>query len=461
MRKNFLLNCVTVCFILILNFDVLAQQQCDQAPPAGSALIIYNSAYPSQYDFSLPSMQVFRAALSGDISHIQNLPNFPANPIQGGIPLIDPPLLSVNILDVTNVGMERNLREKFYRRGNAIIDGMPFLGDVFDEFYDEGNPLAYWSQVYDLRFIHQDWDANLQRNSVITTTGQRNDLEYFRQFMRDGGSLYVQTIRSAHETRSRSVESVIRALTLDNYDRTRGNAGRNVSGANIRFNSTAEAEYFATCWNNLTTLQQQHPMTWIQAGGYILGASDHAIPLVTDETNRAMMMMWNRNGLAPDVQNGRLVVGFAITAWGDHFGPGSDGATGRVTRTTMAVIQNLYGRMSMPDRYSLAKRFVEPDIGLGEEGNLEITIRNPNTFPILGNVTGDIIDTLSKCLVFIEGSSRVGGVAVAPRMPIPLTADGRQILIWSADNINVPARGNLLIEFRYRAIGLPPSCENQ
>ena len=455
----------------------------------GSALILYNSHRSvsrdpidqRQFDHSIPAMQIFRAALQQERSYLLNTE--PLLPFGQGlttdanvIPPINPRLTMVTVLDVTNRGIDTDLRAW----ANANLSGREL--QIFNELYNAGNPLSYWSQVYDLRYIQEFWLEGAQNRtnlSEITTSGnivngvERNDLAYFRAFMLDGGGIYIQAADSAFETRNTSITATINALTRNNVSRSWGDASGRIGAApptyarpesstpagnvstNFWFNNNAIAENFATDFNDLNALQVTHPMRWVRVGGVAHAQLDHAIPLVSvgSETGRAVKVFWDRNGLQEEYQNGRLIVSYGITAFRDHEDGNGEHQTRqgwtRATRTTLAMVQNLYDLMSGTQRYTISKSFVQPDRSVGDEGTIRISVRNPNNYPF--ELTGGIRDELSTCLRYIQGSSTSSFVNIdGNSSPAAITEQHNgQNLHWTP-NTAIPLRSDWVIEFRYR-----------
>ena len=464
-------------FVLITSLLILfAVNICMSAPQnPGSALILYNShrslaADQRQFDHSISTMLVFRAALSGDRSFLQNPPEqLPFGPgLQGSdvIPPIDPPLRNVDVLDVRHRqgGIDADLRAW----ANTNLSGIE--RQIFDELYDAGNPLSYWSQVYDLRYIQEFWNEGAQNYtplSVITTTGARSDLEYFRAFMRNGGGLYIQAADSAFVERNRSISTTVNALTRNNVNISNwGNANILIGtprqgifteqADNFWFNNSDRADNFARGFNDLAALQQQYPMRWVRVGGVRHADLGHAIPLVSagSETGRAVKVFWDSDGLQEEYRNGRLIISYGTTAFRDHEdGNGiyqtRQGWT-RTTRTTLALIQNLYALMSeKTQRYTITKRFLEEERQVGEIGTVRISVRNPNNYPF--ELTGGITDDLASCLSYIPGSSRFAFIDFEGNATSATATEqhnGKR-LHW-IPNEPIPARSDWIIEFQYR-----------
>jgi hypothetical protein len=458
----------------------------------GSALIIYNSQRSvtrdqRQFDHSIPAMLIFRAALDSNHRGMQflqhnhpdlagidlgDLPFTGSEMITQGIPPIEWPLTMVDVLDVRHRqgGIDTDLRAW----ANNNLSGRN--RQIFDELYEAGNPLSYWSQVYDLRYIQEFWDTGQPSNtplSVITTTGPRSDLAYFRALLRDGGGLYIQAADSAFADRNISITTTINALTRNNVGRAWGNASGRIGTAppsypggsesttpsgnastTFWFNNSRQSEHFATDFNNLDTLQRQFPMRWVRIGGVHRDSLQHAIPLVrVGETGRVVKMFWDRDGLEEDYQNGRLIVSYAITAFRDHEdGSGAhqsrQGWT-RTSRTTLAMVQNLYDLMSGTQRYTLSKSFVPDERGIGDTGTVRIAIRNPNLYPFLINA---ITDELSSCLRFTRDirHSFIDMEGNVTPTTASQTQNGRT-LRWelTGNDGHIPLRSDWVIEFEY------------
>ena len=239
---------MALCLVLVANVWAF------EAPKnPGSALILYNSRRSSapeqrEFDHSIPTMQIFRAALDDENVWRNHLtvefhPNLRTHLTAVGRTAINPPLVRVTALDVDTLGIDRALRTF----GSGLIGRERA---IFDELYNQGNPLSYWSQVYDLRYIQEFWNPiNLDNTfmSVITQpcrptcsgnnhyytynrpgpnwTGTvatrycrndgKSDLEYFRAFLRDGGGIYIQAASANYVERNQSLAYTIRALTED------------------------------------------------------------------------------------------------------------------------------------------------------------------------------------------------------------------------------------------------------
>jgi hypothetical protein len=244
--------------------------------------------------------------------------------------------------------------------------------------------------------------------------------------------------------------------------------------SNFWFNPNLKAEYFATDWNKLDDDQSNNPMRWVRAGGISQSNIGNATPLVSaGENGRAMIAFWDKIGLDENYNNGRLVVSYAITAWRDHHdGDRKDPQTGNyvqnrqgdaiVTRTTAALVQNLYDLMSGTTRYNITKKFENEETNVGGRGKLFITVRNPNTAPF--SSFEEIFDTLHCRLKyigptkfsFINEDGSIANTTENAAVDIK-TVGNRQRLAWTPDK-EIPRRGNWVIEFTYE-VNPPSACE--
>jgi hypothetical protein len=181
-------------------------------------------------------------------------------------------------------------------------------------------------------------------------------------------------------------------------------------------------------------------MTWVMAGGY---PTDEVKPghSLIKSGNLSVIICWGTKEMDPEIGNGRLIVSFDINAWGDY-------AEGRISRTTMAVIQNIYDLMSGTKQYGLLKSFSQdgtiPELEDGKEGTCYITIKNNAVYPIEVSA----LDTLSKCFEFVPS----GGDA--PNKITP--SGGKTILEWNG--IKLDGRQSKTIKFNYKVKYNPP-CE--
>jgi len=476
---------LALSFILINTGVIFSDLEPGAPRNPGSALIIYNgerSVVPDQeqFDHSIPAMLIFRAALERNgIRFLNDAPaNLPFGNFNGGMagqgrPDIDPALERVTVLDIRHRqgGIDTDLRAW----ANANLSGRE--RQIFDELYEAGNPLSFWSQVYDLRYIQVFWNVEGRPNhtplSVITTTGPRSDLAYFRALLRDGGGLYIQAADSAFADRNISITTTINALTRNNVGRSWGNASGRIGDAppsyprreestpsgntstTFWFNDSLRAEHFATDFNDLNALQQQFPMRWVRVGGVHRDSLQHAIPLVrVGETGRVVKMFWDSDGLEEDYQNGRLIVSYAITAFRDHEDGNGDYQTRqgwtRTSRTTLAMVQNLYDLMSGTRRYTLSKSFVPDERGIADTGMVRIAVRNPNNFPFLINA---ITDTLSSCLRFTRDVRHffIDNMDGNERPTTARQTQDGQTLRWelTGNDGHIPEISDWVIEFEY------------
>jgi len=408
-------------------------------------------------------MRIFGAALSGDdrflddsrfsglvTAHpdLQGL-NLAGLPFEGsqmvaqGIPTIDPALTMINILNIREQGIAPNLR----RWANANLRGRDL--EIFNELWEAGNPLSFWSQVYDLRYVQMFWNFNANTDLSVITAG---DIEYFRQFLRDGGGLYIQAAYANFVERNESTIRAINRLTRNNINAQWGQADEAVE--NFWFNPSIDAENFATDFNNLRTLQNTRPMRWVRAGGVSRQNLQRAIPLISNggEQGRAVKVFWNSDGLAeyePGIpKNGRIILSFSVSGFRDH--NDASGGQGRTitSQTTLATVQNLYDLMSGTRRYTIAKSFDPEELKVSERGKVRIVVRNPNNYPF---AIGKITDELSPCLrfesnlpsFFIDNEN----TNITPAQFN--TNHNGQRLEWELNGL-IPARSDWVIEFEFR-----------
>ncbi|MDR0304713.1 MAG: hypothetical protein LBH98_08125 [Chitinispirillales bacterium] len=414
---------------------------CGEAPKEpGAALIIYNGAGMG-LEFSNPAMQTFRAALSGDERHITYSTHENGNLVYDktdGIPKIDPPLTLVDTLNVTVQGMDSDLKKTFYGKD-----------PLFDSLYDAGNPLTYWSQVYDLRF--RNILAGGAEASITTNLNQKtSDASYFRVFLQSGGALYLQTVRGEFTTRNAGVEFVIKNFTLDkNYTNTK-NPISSPDGGNFSFTDNYD---FKCNFNDLKDENDKHPMNWAMPGGYPSGEIVHGKPLAKNLTaNSDVIVAWKTGEMDPIIGNGILIVGWAITAWGPQ---SSGGNSSVISRATFATIQNIYALMTQTAMYSINKSFSQDGSIIekedGETGTCYITLKNNAIYKV-----GPIVvrDTLSKCLEYIDKSDD----KYDPKPYVTYLPSGKTELIWT-DLVLPNNRGVLPLQFDYKVKFTPPCSD--
>ncbi|MCL2845727.1 MAG: hypothetical protein FWE23_09830 [Chitinivibrionia bacterium] len=474
---------LVLSFLLSINVwaDIDTPERCHphRVPCApqnpGSALILFNSQRSTdntnrQWDHSIPMMRIFGAALTRDDRFLDDarfsqlfdehpdlrgvdlghLPFTGSQMIAQGIPQIDPELTMINVLDIRQQGISPNLR----RWADANLRGRDL--EIFNELWVAGNPLSFWSQVYDLRYVQMHWIYNANTDLSVITTNEndpRSDLNYFKAHLRDGGGLYIQAAYAEYIHRNRGTIAVVNALTRNNINDQWGNVDEAV--VNFWFNNDIRAENFATDFNNLDSLQRQPGMAmrWIRSGGVRHQDLQYAIPLIRNgEQGRAVKMFWDKSGLRDEYENGRFILSFSVSGFRDHPDVGSQGNT-ITSKTTLATVQNLYDLMSGTQRYTISKRFEHEERGLGETGRVYITVRNPNNFPFQ---IGDIWDDLSSCLRFTGNASYAfirheDGFRTETTATITQTQNGQR-LTWrlTGENGHIPARSDWVIEFEYR-----------
>jgi len=150
----------------------------------------------------------------------------------------------------------------------------------------------------------------------------------------------------------------------------------------------------------------------------------------------------------PEIGNGLLVVSWAITAWGPQ---SSGGNISKITKTTFAVIQNIYKLMSGTAMFNVNKSFSKDSstvqIEKDQIGTCYITLKNNAIYPIEGF---SIADTLSRCFEYLYKS---GGLYE----PIPTISQigGKTILNWSGI-VLPPDRGSITVQFDYKVNYNPP-----
>ncbi|MCL1946053.1 MAG: hypothetical protein FWF51_02720 [Chitinivibrionia bacterium] len=417
------------CFILLLCFivNILADVDPTFTAPteAGSALILYNAMGYNGYEFSQGAMETFRAALAQNI----NLINDPMANKNLTIPTINPPLTHVNILNCTSSGgIDADLKTKF-SVNSTQIDGFPHDRALFDSLYNAGNPLAYWSQVYDLRFVN---NYGLNASVISTSNTNKSDISYFREHLKTGGTLYIQAEYSVFEGRNNSIATVIKTFTLDkDYNPVNILGGGDLTS----FNFSNDFENFAKDFNDLNLLAQQYPMLWKMAGGIPTNQIKNGISLITSG-NYTIMAIWAPNrGLDPEIGNGRFIVGWDINAWGDY-------KEGIISTATFAIIQNLYDLMTGSKQYGIFKTFDPPEIELGVEGSFYITIKNNATYSV-PMIT--VIDTISPCLQYIRSDTQT--------ISENNLSGGAKELKWE---FSIGGRSEKKIKIDYRVLKSPP-----
>lgn len=394
----------------------------------GSALIIY-CAKGYGYEFSQGAMETFRAALAQDMDLIQH-PN--KGTIDGYIPEINPPLTRVNVLDVTSVGVgiETQLRNKFYNKGSVKIDEFDFEGDIFDELYDAGNPLAYWSQVYDLRFVNN----GAASAATITTdlSNSRSDISYFKEHLKAGGTLFLQDEYSVFTSRNNGVAAVITEFTQDkNHKVSNISAGSIMS--TFKFDSTFEK--FAYDFNDLAELEKNYRMTWVMAGGVDRSTIPASTPLVLNG-NTTVIAAWGTTQMDPSIGSGRLIVSWDINAWADYR---VDWQNGQISTTTFALIQNIYDLMDGSKQYGVEKKFDPEQLEIGDEGYCIITVNNIGNYGF-ENIIVD--DTLSSCLQYL----RTEGTIQPTMSPASGTSGG--VLQWKIEYMNPREKKEIKFKFK-------------
>jgi hypothetical protein len=355
---------------------------------------------------------------------------------EGRIPPISPQLTLVDVLPVNSTGFETNLRNNFYNKGN----------ELFDSLYNAGNPLAYWSQVYDLRFNHAFGNTDV---STITTNLQQktSDASYFREFLRAGGALYIQTVRGEYANRNTGVEFIIKNFTRDkDYSNTHNpNSG---DAGNFVFHNGFNN--FNCNFNDLEYELTQNSMTWAYPGGFPTAQIRYGIPLVSIAGSpNAVIVAWKTNQMDPEIGNGILVVGWAITAWAQQ---NDNNNVSIVSRTTFATIQNLYALMSETAMFNIHKSFSKdgsiPQVEDGETGTCYITLKNNAIYEVEGF---SIKDTLSKCFEYVDKS----GGEYEPKPNVINLGNGKTELVWT--NVVLPGnRGSVIVQFDYKVKYLPP-----
>lgn len=402
----------------------------------GSALIIYNARGYTHPEFSQGAMETFLAALSQDYTKIKD-------PIASGrfdansIPPISPPLTRVNILNVTtHNGIDGELKAKFYNSGNQTIDGFSFEGDIFCELYDAGNPLAYWSQVYDLRFANiYSENETVTTPATITLTGDRSDKQYFGEHLKSGGTLYLQAEYNGFRNRNYGIADLIKSFTADEVPLS----VFAMSGQNkVNFQFYNDFENFAVDFNDLNSLVKAHSMYWSNAGGVPTSYIQKGHSLVTDGAT-TIMAAWGAKPeeMNPLIGNGRLIIGFDINAWGDF-------TQSIISKTTFAIIQNLYDLMDGSKQFGVEKRFIpappEP-LGLGEIGTCVITVNNIGNY-LIENII--VNDTLSSCFQYISTE----GAIQPTKSPASGTTGG--VLEWNVGDIG--GRQKKEIKFKFKVV---------
>ena len=414
-----------------------------QAPQnPGSALIIFNDRgydHPSSAiaEYSKGAMETFRAALAQDINLIQHpsRTGWPHSQLTNAdIPTINPPLTRVNILNVTsNSGIEAQLEAKFRGKGSTNIDDFSFEGDIFDELYNAGNPLSYWSQVYDLRYANISGNAAAPHNISTDLNDPRSDISYYGEHLRSGGSLFLMGEYDYYENRNNGISAIIRNFTQSKQ--YSGSVANQPSITSFTFRN--DYEHFATDFNDLNALfQQGHGMTWVNAGGVTEADVAPGFPLVI-AGGRVAIAAWGEGQMDPSVGNGRLLVCWDTNAWSDYM-------DGRISKTTFALIQNMYDLMDGSKQYRGIKEFVPAAVEIDDIGVCRITVRNDGNY-LVENIV--VTDDLSSCLQFTENTG-----AIPLSKPAPTGRGGT--LEWTIPEL-LP-RSSRVIEFRYRAVDMPP-----
>jgi uncharacterized repeat protein (TIGR01451 family) len=440
------------CFILLLCFiaNILADIDLTFTAPKnpGSALIIYcglgYNVNNGKNEYSQGAMETFRAALAQDANLILH-PSKSRSEHDLFIPVIDPKLTSVNILNITPntnnrltaSGIDSHLKQKFYVQNPTVkriepngdtivtIDDFEFNITLFKKLYDDGNPLSYWSQVYDLRFV-DEYSEDRNRTTAATITDK--DMAFFKEHLKTGGTLFIQDEYNGFRNRNYGVGQVITNFTSDvNY-----NYLRVVSGNSI-YPSTFDGslENFDRDFNNLSELVSSYSMRWEYAGGIPDNLFDGIVNgyKLVKNGSTIVIAAWDTKKMNPEIGNGRLIVSYDINAWSDY-------EKGKISRTTFALIQNIYDLMDGSKQYTVSKRFEPDEIGIGVVGECVITVNNNGNY-LIENIV--VEDPLNPCLEFISST------------PQHTTKNGNT-LIWNLGDIG--GRNKKEIRFQYRITDL-------
>jgi uncharacterized repeat protein (TIGR01451 family) len=297
-------------------------------------------------------------------------------------------------------------------------------------FYDElvgqtgQTDLSSWCQVYDLRFRNDQnnigWTGQAQED-VITIFGANNDTDLYRNFLNEGGSVYLQGEHTDYYIRNTNMLMFINSMATSPITQVSPSV---IGGAGVVNVFSCASDNYCNDYNVLTGGSLS--TNW--AGGIQLASIGSALPLVTNPTIGAMMMGWTSNELV--TTGGRLAVGFETNTFAEAV---------LANATSTAVLQNLYDFLSTGCRkYEVTKEFVPPQLCVGDPGTFEICYENTGSRAIT-NI--DIWDTIPTCLSYT-------GASLAP------TSTNGNVYSWRIANI--PAGASACITVNFDTTSFPP-----
>lgn len=293
-------------------------------------------------------------------------------------------------------------------------------------FYDNlgGRDLNNYCQVWDMRFRgdHSNQGSGMVMEDSITGApflpGVNSDASLFRNFLNNGGHLYIQGENEGFFGRNESVIQFLSDVsgTIISYPTFF------TGPTNINTFSAGAPENLSTDFN---VLNGAVTLTSDYAGGIPLTGTGSGVPLTTfniGSVASAMDLAFMPSALTTG--NGKIFAGFETNMWlSGMFDAANEGK----------YAQNIYDFLAACYRYNVTKTVSPSNVCVGDTAVYTICYTNTGTKD-LPNVT--LTDTLPSCISYVSSS-------VAP------TSSAGKTYNWYLGN--VPIGANVCITVTVRA----------
>ena len=292
---------------------------------------------------------------------------------------------------------------------------------INDDLIANGITLTDYCQVWDLRFNDANQGIGFMNSGVwyddsITSGTPTSDLEMFRDFMLNGGHLYLQAEHQNFYGRNESVLQFIADVAgAVSYPGL-------ISAAYTWNTFAAVPELFSTDYNTLTQMDTNF------TGTILLSGVGNGRPITTDGTNSLDLAFLSTDLV---IGSGRLFINFDTNA----FDPGD---TYYTVSQEGEYIQNVYDFLADCYMYTITKTINPSEMCTGDQAVYEICYENTGD-TALANV--DLWDSIPTCFSIVSTSDPVDGQI-------------GNLIWWSFSNIAVGA--SACIQVTVQADSVPP-----
>lgn len=279
-----------------------------------------------------------------------------------------------------------------------------------------------WCQVYDLRFRddknNQPWQG-IPQEDVLTLIGDNNDYDIFKEYLGNGGSLFLQGEHHDFYVRNTNLLNFVNDVAVTPI----GQKMVDITVERVKITDFSSViENFDMDFNTIKggTIEGNYV-------GSIKPSNLGSAHALTSVTNGAVAIFYYPEDLKTDM--GRMIVLFESNAFAEE---------DLQNDISKKWIQNCYDLLSGCYRYDLEKRFIPATGNLYEEGIFEISYTNKSSRHI---ESIQIRDSIPSCLKFLKSR------------PVP-TGNSGNIYWWDLKNIASGASGSVKVTFE--AVSMPP-----